>query len=511
MEKYPFTKCFHPRRIINKYTGDEIEVSCGICKACLLNRARKMTLLCQCEEEEHKYCMFVTLTYADKFLPKAKPVYEKYSDTYRLISCCDRLKEKDCLLGVDECSKYRSGRHYMSTLLAKCKLGGCIGYVSMRDVQNFMKRLRQNLKKYTNEKIRYYAVSEYGPKTFRPHYHFMLFYDKPETQAYMSTALCQSWKFGRIDYSLSRGKCASYVARYVNSNSFIPPIFGCRSCKPFSVHSRYFAVGFYKSKKKEIYENAPYVFVRLGRVLGSKYVEFMPWRSLACTFFPKCKSYHRKSDAELFFSYCLLRQVKKVFGEETFKHMSLVDISEKIIDFHHVLYSSKVPGSDFRCLKNRFGHLFFKRTFIPLIAYFDKSLGLSELEDSGDSLYYCLEDRERMISSVYAELYLSKHFLEFVCDDDSYGERWKKFCMIKEYWKSRDYENMKNWYSHMSDFSREYPTSSLCYFYNNSRIDQPLSKMPAFVNFKCQEENNFEKSIKHRTLNELNGILIGNF
>lgn len=503
MKNYPFTPCYHPRRIINKYTGEEIEVSCGVCKACLLNRARKMTLLCQAEESEHKYCMFVNLTYADEYLPKAYPVYEEFSDTYRYYSDCERLGEKGQLLFTDECSKYRSGKSYLPVLLSKMKLGGYISYVSVRDCQNFIKRLRKNLSKYTNEKIRYYLVSEYGPKTFRAHYHAMFFYDEPVTQAYFSMALCKSWKFGRIDYSLSRGKCASYVAKYVNSNSFIPPILGNRSAKPFALHSTFFACGLYKSKKKEIYENGVDGFVRVGRMLGSQYVEFMPWRSLACTFFPRCKGYRGKSLDQLRYSYNLLRECKKAFGE-SYERLTLIQMCEKLLEYIYINDSDKTPPWMARYLWRSHN-----KHFRALACYFDKSMDYEYLEHPEH--YLCLEDRDKVVHRMYSEMYISKHFLTFVCENpDDYGERERKLQMIVDYWKARDYENLKNWYHSMEEYSEEYPSSSLCFFYNNSVIDTERERLPAFVNFKVKTENDFEKSIKHRKLNEANGVLIGN-
>lgn len=50
--------------------------------------------------------------------------------------------------------------------------------VSSRDVQLFFKRLRSKLPK--GQKIKYFLCSEYGPQTFRPHYHFILFDFPPE-------------------------------------------------------------------------------------------------------------------------------------------------------------------------------------------------------------------------------------------------------------------------------------------------------------------------------------------
>lgn len=40
-------------------------------------------------------------------------------------------------------------------------------------LQNFLKRLRK--REYYNQEIKYYAASEYGEKTHRPHYHLIMF------------------------------------------------------------------------------------------------------------------------------------------------------------------------------------------------------------------------------------------------------------------------------------------------------------------------------------------------
>lgn len=74
---------------------------------------------------------------------------------------------------------------YVLMLTAKYKLDGYLSYTSKRDAQLFLKRVRKNLSKYSDEKIRYYIVSEYGPKTFRAHYHVLFFYDEVKTQKVM--------------------------------------------------------------------------------------------------------------------------------------------------------------------------------------------------------------------------------------------------------------------------------------------------------------------------------------
>lgn len=332
MTDYPFINCYNPHTVFNRFIGQNVKASCGVCKACLMNRANKMSMLCSLEEQEHRYCYFVNPSYSPEFLPVMRPVPDELGG-YRLVSECERLGDSGRVLGY---SHYDAGK--MSMFLSKCKLDGLIGYVSMRDVQLFLKRLRKNLSKYTDEKIRYYAVSEYGPKTFRPHYHFLFFFDDPKTLAVFLRCVRASWPYGRIVSSLSRGKCSSYVARYVNSSVSLPRLFAYSSCRPFSCHSRFFALGFYKGKRKEIYEDAPESFMSQRRSVGSRVVEFSPWRSLTSYFFPKCKDFNRKSYDELCYTYTVLRPILQTFGE----HLTVMDCVYRVMDF----YNDFIAGDD---------------------------------------------------------------------------------------------------------------------------------------------------------------------
>lgn len=539
---YPLIRCYNPRVIMNKYTGELVEVGCGVCKACLQRRAGKMSFLCSMEEVSHKYCMFVTLTYAPEYAPLMYPVVDEKSDVIRWVSKCDRLGDKGNVVAFD--SNHRSSmRDYLSLLLPKVdpkgELHGCMTYCSKRDVQLFLKRVRKSLSKYSDEKIRYYAVSEYGPKTFRAHYHVLFFYDKPETNKYFRRCVRIGWSektretikkgskkhlykrrsLGRVDMSLSRGKCTSYVARYVNSTCFIPPFLGSVSAKPFALHSRFFAQGVYRSQRAEIYANAPEDFVQLGGELSGSYVEFMPWRSLAFTFFPKCKGYGCKSDCELWRSYNILREAESFFGS-SFKSLSLPRIAENILD---AIVSYKWP-SCLSCVPK----------FKPCEQYFLDYFAC----DIDENPYRMKSDDKQdwplfFTNRILSELYTSRHFLTYVCDNDSLSERRHKFGLIKRFWRKYDYTLLVDMYmsqvellgSHCSDYSWFYVNKvplltlsssdchdllSLC-LYKCQRSFQlvdasKLYKERFYQDFVVSCEKTFENSVKHKSLNDANLI-----
>ena len=76
--EYPFTYCQHPQRIKNSYTGEELVVPCGHCTACSMNKSARLAFQCDCEAKVSKYVIFVTLTYANTYIPRMR-AFEKGS------------------------------------------------------------------------------------------------------------------------------------------------------------------------------------------------------------------------------------------------------------------------------------------------------------------------------------------------------------------------------------------------------------------------------------------------
>lgn len=74
-----------------------------------------------------------------------------------------------------------------------------------KDLQKFFKRLR----KYHDQKIKYYAVGEYGTKFHRPHYHVILFNSTAE-------AVCKSWTLGQVHIGQLTPASCGYTLKYIS-------------------------------------------------------------------------------------------------------------------------------------------------------------------------------------------------------------------------------------------------------------------------------------------------------
>ena len=268
------TRCQNPRTVVNKYTHEPVVASCGSCPSCILRRSGIQTNLLTSYSAQFRYVYFVTLTYAPCFLPTLEvSVVEACTDDVADVSCVPDIGDLDAgdpntyLFGFCSVPRTASVKLKNSTvertfkdpdvmfsypmtpkelldILNKVKhnVPNRIPYVCNRDLDLFLKRLRSY---YPDEKLRYYAVSEYGPTSFRPHWHLLLFSDSERFSQTVLENVSKAWSYGRCDASLSRGFAAPYVASYVNSFVSLPDFYTQmpKVVRPKSFHS----IGFTES------------------------------------------------------------------------------------------------------------------------------------------------------------------------------------------------------------------------------------------------------------------------
>lgn len=151
----------------DSWKGERLDLPCGQCIGCRLERSRQWAVRCMHEASLHDENSFLTLTYDDNNLP----------------------------------------------------VGGSL---NKSHFQDFMKRLRKSIEP---KRVRYYHCGEYGENFGRPHYHALLFGYRPgdlkyfskkgENVCYTSQELSRVWPFGFSVVGDVTFESAAYVARYV--------------------------------------------------------------------------------------------------------------------------------------------------------------------------------------------------------------------------------------------------------------------------------------------------------
>lgn len=105
-------------------------------------------------------------------------------------------------------------------------LSGRIPYLLHDDVALYMKRVRKYISKLgINESIHTYIVGEYGPNSFRPHFHLLLFFDSDKLAQNIVRIANSYWRFGRVDCSASRATLKTTLARILIALVLSPYIF----------------------------------------------------------------------------------------------------------------------------------------------------------------------------------------------------------------------------------------------------------------------------------------------
>ena len=245
--------CTHQKYVHNKYIHKSILVSCGKCESCQQEKANARALRIR-NHNDGKLCLFVTLTYENRFIPYIKSSdllnlsldnvhdIKIYRDAYlRFYKDKQIVDYNTTVLDTLPSSSFEEFCYNVPELNKK---SGCVGVVYWPDVQNFIKRLRINLHRDGKLfKFTYYAVGEYGKTTHRCHFHLLLYFSEGSLEE-IRPYLVKAWPFGdmlRKDKRIQIAIDASgYVASYVNKSASLPKILTSLPIRQKHSHSLYF-------------------------------------------------------------------------------------------------------------------------------------------------------------------------------------------------------------------------------------------------------------------------------
>lgn len=201
------------------HAWEYLYVRCGRCIGCRINRAEEWTHRLEWELTNPKYlgrACFLTLTFSEDSLIK-------------------RWEEKKHV-GLEK-----------------------------SDLQNFFKRLRQDLNRDIPKKdqrlLRYFACGEYGENRGRPHYHAVILGLSYQEEHYVE----DNWPFGHVRVDPFNTARARYVAGYLLKNvDHEQPDFVLE--KPFALMSKGMGLKFVESNKEFLLKGGN--FTKHGNPIG---------------------------------------------------------------------------------------------------------------------------------------------------------------------------------------------------------------------------------------------------
>lgn len=280
MVPVPLDRCLHPVAVPNG-DGTISYYPCGHCLTCRRSYHSKWRNRLISHFNSGKYTgVFITLTYSNEHLPlvNLNPEFpnEIYSITrtaynrdgsYDRLDCTDLFFEDDYYkdyfyslgLSSDDILTYPHFVKKKTYLTTQFDENPRFAICLRKDVQDFVKRLRTCLSRERalskfDTSFSYFICSEYGPKTFRPHYHGLLFFRSQVVAQFCdSDYILSVWKKSDLRSDGERSECAkiinnpsgisSYVSKYVTCESRLPFVLENSIFAPFHLQSKRISIG----------------------------------------------------------------------------------------------------------------------------------------------------------------------------------------------------------------------------------------------------------------------------
>lgn len=483
----PWVSCFKPVSISDCF-GRVQMVGCGSCPACQELKRNSLSNRLALEEHRSRYCSFVTLTYDEANLPVV--------DVSRLFSAFDGevvdlqqnydFNEDFSTPSVVNTEELRNSvilyNKHRAFYKANFSVNRNVTYednqvavLVNRHLQLFIKRFRKYVSTNYNEKIRYYAIGEYGTQSLRPHWHILFFYSSSqlardfenvqhfgtESRPIQTPVFLRSlWKFGHIDSKQTDGKAYFYVSSYVNKPANFSYVLELLAPQR-AFHSNYLGEISTKEDIKKSFQERD--FVHLGQInviswSGDQYT-YSVRRSLVGRLLPR-------------YSFSACEDDRIVFRKLT-------------------LFADDFVKSRYELL----GSVLNLATHIFNAWYFNKDNEYASLASlCACQCLACLHSDLNLLSPLCSVLYASKRFVS-AADSLGFG--------------LRDYFDIYKSYYQWLDYSRLTDNLSLCeidsnfayaYYFSIKDFDTFSATSIDFMNWSISVKNKFRSRIKHRQI-----------
>lgn len=487
MSDIPWISCFKPVKISDCF-GRVQMVGCGSCPACQELKRNTLSNRLALEEQRAKYCSFVTLTYDEEHLPIV--------DTSSLFSASDNeivnlqqnydfnedfstpfvVNSVDLRNSIIQYNKHRA--FYKANYSVNRNVtyqDNQVAVLVNRHLQLFIKRFRKYVSTHYNEKIRYYAVGEYGVQSLRPHWHILFFYSSSKLAGDFEDVLCfgtkdrpiqtpiflrSLWKFGHVDSKQTDGKAYFYVSSYVNKPADFPYVLTLLAPQR-AFHSNFFGEISSQEDIKKSFQDRD--FSNLGKISvhswsGEQYT-YSVRRSLVGRLLPRYSFSACEDDRVVF-------RKLKLFADNF--------LQKKYEQLGSILNLAS-------CIFNAW--------------YFNKDNEFASLASlCAPQCLACLHSDLNLLSPLCSVLYTSKRFVS-AADSLGFG--------------LRDYFDIYQSYYNWIDYSRLVDTLSICeldshyasqYYDSIVDFDTFSSTSVDFQEWSATVKNKFRSRIKHRQI-----------
>lgn len=309
------SSCLNPQKVFNKYTNETLYVPCGKCAACANARSKKWIEKMNKEAECWKYTFSLYLDYDEQNVPYYQQVgdffFEQNPRFYKHFTF-----EEICI----PISEFNLEKDYeFEYVFDRINDTYGIPHPSVRDIQTFKKRLNKWLFKHVTghyQNFRSCIAAEYGPTTFRGHYHGILYFNDDRVAARIAEAVAACWTFGHTTCeppTHSKSAVAGYVAQYITRPTNLPAFYAHPKVRPFFLTSRHPPIGSLYESSEEIRK----IFLtgsceRSERIISEGIPKISSVPLSACFrnhLFPKCPRFNTLPDScrvELY--RCLLQR-----------------------------------------------------------------------------------------------------------------------------------------------------------------------------------------------------------
>lgn len=442
--------------------------------------------------DEHLKNIYASCAAADEFRKNYKPKYLSSARPYilrtiprmsKLQNFKDVQREELVWLSPEMAEKLKEKSKCEGNDNAFPQFKGLLKYVNYRDYQLFAKRFRKYLftKIGSYEKISSYVVSEYSPKTFRPHFHILFFFDSDEVAENIRQAVYQSWKLGRVDTQLARDSAGSYVSGYLNSLVSLPAIFTDVSfTKNKSRFSKLFGYESFKKTVATPEQAVERLSERVHFVRNGRSCEFNPPLSYISRLLPRFVPYSSNFSVETRTVLRSIRGVLQLFRRnEPFKEETPTNVSEFIHTYVVTLYE-----------KYGYSYAALPECLRVFLAY---TRSEKEIHYFTDSLKNKLS-RPFYIYKRFLACGLSDDYLISLCDE--YMSRQRSLSLAKQLSIQQEM------------FEREgYSDDLLSLFY----INKPQKRVNNHYFQEWKDKNYYEVHyirVKHKKLNDENNVFL---